>query len=181
MVLQKLKEGNKELLRKLESQRHVFINRNRKMFPYLHQDQICDAYSEAILILYKNVQSGKLVELKSSLEGYVFAIGRNLLRNENRKTSRVSSLETDLADEENQVTEKQLAEEQVLKESLQKMGPRAQRMLTLLIFEGKSIAEITQIMDFSNTRSASTAKHKFLTKLKKVCEQEKSKHQYFAS
>ncbi|OJJ21625.1 hypothetical protein BKI52_14025 [marine bacterium AO1-C] len=180
MVLQKVKEGNKELLRKLEDQRHVFIYKNAKMFPYLQKDQISDAYSEAILILYANVKSGKLVELKASLEAYLFAIGRNLLRNESRKTSRFSPLEIDLADDENQVTEKQITEDKIVRDCLKKMGPRAQKVLSLLIFEGKSIAEVAQLMDFSNTRSASTAKHKYLTKLKRLCETEKLKYQCFA-
>ncbi len=180
MVLQKVQEGNKELLRKLESKRSVFIQRNVKMFPYLLKDQISDAYSEAILILYANVQSGKLVELKSSLEAYVFAIGRNVLKNESRKASRYTPLEVEVVAEENVVSEKQMAEDKIVRDCLEKMSDRAQQLLRLLIFEEKSITEVAKLMGFSNTRSASTAKHKYMVKLKKLCATEKLKYQYFA-
>jgi len=180
MLLDKIKKGNPELLMKLEDERHVFIHKNTKMFPYLNRDQISDAYSEAILILYANVKSGKLTELKASLETYLFAIGRNVLRNESRKAGRFLPLDVDLADNESQVTEKQSAEDKIVRTCLDKMGARGQKILSLLIFEGKSIAEVAQLMDFSNTRSASTAKYKYLTQLKKMCEVEKRKYQYFA-
>lgn len=173
MVLQKIKEGDKDLLRKIEDYRQTFITKSIKWFPYLNWDQLSDAYSEAILILYANVQSGKLTKLTTSVEGYLFAIGRNTLRNESRKMGKFFPLKIDLPDDDTSESEKQLEEEEILQKCLAKMGNRAQQMFSLLIFEGKSIAEVAKVMQFSNTLSASTAKHKFMTKLKKLYNQEK--------
>lgn len=176
MLLDKIKKGDLKLLKKLENKRPIFIGKIAKMFPRLHYDQLSDAYSEAILILYANVQNGKLTEIQTSLEAYLFAIGKNVLRNENRKVQKFCKLEYDIAQEdETNLTEQQQQQEQILRVCLQKLGLRGQQMMQLLLQEGKSIAEITKIMDFSNTRSASTAKHKMLTKLKKMYQLEQSR------
>lgn len=165
--------ANKDsLIEELENYRQEFVNIHRKWFPSCQDDQIQDAYTDGVIIFYSNVKSGKLQTLDAPVKSYVFAVAKNLLRNEQRKSSKYLPLTTDFSSEdetqEREAKKDLERKEQILHEALRELGPRAQQLLTLLLVQGLKIADIAKVMHFSSVRSASTAKHKFIVKLKRL-------------
>ena len=182
----KIKHGNKVVLEQLESFRECFVFSHLKWFPHCNTAQLSDAYSEAVIVFYTNLQSGKIEEMNASAKTYVFAVAKKLLLNESRKEARYQSLDIEVSTEEQEQEKKQKLEynqkEELVLEGLKEMGPQARQMLELLLIKGKSIKEVARIMNYSNTRSASTAKHKFIIKLKglvakKLIEWERNKRE----
>lgn len=159
-------------INELESYRQKFIDVHRKWFPHCYEDQMSDAYTDAIIIFYSNVKSGKLQTLKASAKTYVFAVAKNLLRNENRTFSKFTPLTIDISSEQETIMQEEKdeaeAKERILHEAISELGPRARQFLNLLLIQAITITDIAKIMHFSSTRSASTAKHKFITKLKRL-------------
>jgi len=169
---EKIKNGSKVVLEQLEKFREYFVFSHLKWFPQCNSAQLSDAYSEAIIIFYTNLQSGKIEEMRASAKTYVFAVAKKLLLNESRKEARYQSLDIEVSTEEQELEKTEKLEynqkEQLVFEGLQELGPQAKQMLELLLMQGKSIKDVARIMNYSNTRSASTAKHKFIIKLKSL-------------
>ena len=79
-LLTLIRSGDRQFLRKLYEEHRdafgVWVARSYKC----DDDMIADIYQQAFTTLYLNVKEGKLTSLTSSLKTYLFAIGRNLIR-----------------------------------------------------------------------------------------------------
>lgn len=165
------KDSSDLILRQLEGYRKQFIHLHTKWFPACTSSQLNDAYSEGVILFYSNMKSGNLQVLQTSIKNYVFAVAKKVLLNESKKSTKLIPLSIDISLED--IAEKLRKEECDVKkclvyQAIQALGPRAQQMLTLLLIQGKTIREVTKIMNFSNVCSASTAKHKSILKLKRL-------------
>lgn len=63
---------------------HV-LGRLKYYFPQADKEDIQDAFQEAIMKLYENLENGKLTTLTSSIEFYLFIIARNKMLDFSRK------------------------------------------------------------------------------------------------
>ena len=78
----------------------VFYNKYRDEFTHwaikhysIDDDIAAETYQQTMITLYYNVQENKLTTLKSSLKTYLFAIGKNLLREHYKSANRIENLE----------------------------------------------------------------------------------------
>ncbi|MCB0847786.1 MAG: hypothetical protein KDE26_31250, partial [Bacteroidetes bacterium] len=82
LLLQELKSGNQKLLQKLyETHREAFGRWAMKQYK-CSDDLAGEAYQKAFIAFYYNVREGKLTELNSSVKTYLFAIGKNVIRDQ---------------------------------------------------------------------------------------------------
>ena len=64
------------------------------------QDDVLDAYQDALIILYENARKGKLTELTSSPKTYLFSIGKYTLLNSLKRQGKQQTLVPEVAEQE---------------------------------------------------------------------------------
>ncbi|MDH3244560.1 MAG: sigma-70 family RNA polymerase sigma factor, partial [Saprospiraceae bacterium] len=123
-----------------------------------------EIYQEAFTALYYNVREGKLVRLTSSLKTYLFAIGKNILRDhfKREKRFRHGSDEWQVAEQlDHSIMEKY--EQSDMKElvdiALKKIGEPCKTVLKLFYFRHFSMDAIAKELNYKTEQIAAKRKH----------------------
>ncbi len=88
-ILQQMRANPEKILKELyRNYRKEFLSWAYKSFG-ADVDAASDCFQDAMIILYSNVQDGKLTELQSNMKTYLFSIGKNVLLRKFKKESRV--------------------------------------------------------------------------------------------
>jgi len=123
-----------------------------------------DVYTEAVLVLRKNIISGKVVELSNTLS-YLVSVCRNLLlqdqRKEYRRMKKEEQIMLNLYDEKWEDTErleykKELAAK--CKDALMQLSERCQQILISFYVHGLKMREIAEELGLSSADVAKTTK-----------------------
>jgi RNA polymerase sigma-70 factor (ECF subfamily) len=170
-LLEKVKNGDEVVLQKLYGQfRDKFLiwsmnNHN------ISEDDAADVYQKAFTILYYNAKDGKLNELTSSLETYLFGIGKMVVKELFRdKHFGLQSLEQKEAMhqidpnimsgyENNELKE-------MMKELLGKLGDPCKSVLVLYYFKKYAMESIAIELGYKDERVARKKKFQCLEKLR---------------
>lgn len=139
-----------------------------------------DLYQVAILIFYDNVRTGKLQHLVSSIKTYLFGIGKNIAREQQRKEKRFLPIDQErwlkeyLVDEPTDRLDDDLLSR--AKSALEKLGQPCQRLVELFYYEKKSMTEITEALGYKNPDTAKNQKCKCMARLRKLFQEETTTH-----
>src|SRR4249920_1723065 len=88
ILVQQIKSGDQKALSHLyETFRSEFLRWVMKDFK-CPEDDTKDLFQVAVLVVYENIQKGKLDQMTSSLKTYLFSVGKNLAHEWNRKNQR---------------------------------------------------------------------------------------------
>ncbi len=152
-------------------------------FPYVErmiinnngsQDQAKDIFQEAVMVLFDKV-TGEGFVLESKLKTFLYAVCRRLwLKQLSKKSSKHISIEQDGYEEKIDVSDDlQLHEEQEqrfekMENALHLLGEPCQSILTDFYINNKSMQDICDKFDYTNTDNAKTQKYKCLQRLKKL-------------
>ena len=140
---------------------------------------LTDAYQEALIAFYRNVASGKLIELRSSLKTYLFVIGYRHLRRSMLKHKNVELLaelpEDQLPNDphflENLIAEEEYQEQRAyLKKAIEQLSPACQRVLELYFYQGLSVPQIKNTLNYESENSVSVQKSRCLKSLRDILE-----------
>ena len=126
-----------------------------------------DVYQATVVQFYENVRSGKLTQLTSDLKTYLFAIGKNKireLRDSGRRFREMQERYEPLEEEDKVAREAQLEGVEL---ALEKLGDPCKRLLELYYYYKKSLAEITVILAYKNADTVKNLKYKCLGRLRK--------------
>jgi RNA polymerase sigma factor (sigma-70 family) len=175
-ILERLRHGGQaELGIIYEQNRKEFIQWISKEFS-LSTDDGKDIYQMTILIFYDNVKSGKLENLVSSVKTYLFAIGKNVARENMRKAKRAARINQEewlkeyMVDEpDNRIEENAFS---TAKTALEKLGQPCQQLVQLFYYEKKSMEEISTLMNYKNAETAKNQKCKCMARLRKLFEEQ---------
>ena len=90
-LIQKLKAGDEEVLKA------IYLRHRSGFIKWLVSqgcppNQAADLYQLSVLTLYDNVAKGKLTELRSTLGTYLFSIGKNKWKEQQRERAKTSQL-----------------------------------------------------------------------------------------
>lgn len=165
-LIDKLKQGNQDLLQAIYQQhKSRFIKMMKARFPECDILLIEDAYSEAVEVLYNNIKQGKIDDIEQSVESYLFAIARNKLYRDSKKSQKYLRLSVDVEEEK----EKDIWENErtLMAQCLNQLGERCRQLLKLFYYNHKSLQAIAKEMGFGDSQNASAAKYKCAQKLKK--------------
>ena len=136
-------------------------------------EDIFDAYQDAIIILREKALTGDLDNLTCSIKTYLFGIGKHILYDKTRKNNKnitnynfekVSHNFQEIIEEidENNLT--------IFEKSLQigfiSLGKKCKEILTLFYYRGYTIEEITEKLNYENKNVAKSQKSRCLKKLK---------------
>lgn len=170
-LLESMAQGDlKEFEEAYLSYRDEFIMWANKNY-YCDFEESRDVYQATVIQFYENVQSGKLVKLTSDLKTYLFAIGKNKireLRDAGRRFREMQEKYEVIEDEDKQ--EKEVLFEQ-LEASLDKLGDPCKRLLELYYYYKKSLIEIAETLDYKNSDTVKNLKYKCLGRLRKLYRQ----------
>ncbi len=148
--------------------RDEFISWARRQM-HCSADQAKDAYQQAIIILYENIVNAKLVMLQSSEKTYLFAIGKNKLREMLREDVRFQNLDSidymELGAEEEPVDPKKLRH---ASECLQHLGEPCKRLLEEFYYHQSTMTRIAEKLGYKNEDAAKSQKYKCLARLRKL-------------
>jgi RNA polymerase sigma-70 factor (ECF subfamily) len=164
-LLNKIRTGERKFLRQLyEEHRQAFGVWIIKTYR-CDEDMAAEVYQQAFTTLYYNVKEGKLNKLTSSLKTYVFAIGRNLIRDHFKLSTRrqeIMEVAVDTGSIDNSIIDRyeQSALKETVKVLLEKIGEPCKTVLELFYLKGYALDAIAVEMNYKSEHIA--AKRKFI-------------------
>ncbi len=173
----RLKEGDYFALVEIRNRHQKAFVRFIESRYQFRQDQIEDAFTDALIVLLNNVQYGKLGEkLSSSLKTYLFSVGRFLLLQEHRKRKEFIFDNLDHYFPEGSVDpytdDESSLELDQLKASFKKLSPPCQELLRKYYYQGYSYEEIVESLDYASIESARSQRYNCMQTLKKLIKKE---------
>lgn len=156
-----------------EELRTPFIQWLCQHFNALEHEAI-DIFQDVIIIFYKNITSGKIDSLNSSIKTYLFAIGKHIWLKRFRKKQNTSSIEDlpnvryegwDLSLIKDIETEDQRIR---LQEALQQLGNDCRKLLVLAFFHNYSSEALQHEFGFKTADVVRTKKYRCMNQLKKL-------------
>lgn len=135
---------------------------------------LADAFQEAVIVFYQNIQEGKLVELKASVKTYLFSVGKNLLLKRYEKQKRIISADAPDAPDFSGIdisieTSENLSHRQrILQEAFARMGENCRSLLTYFYYRNFDNEEIARRMNYKNTDTVKSRKRNCMVKLEKI-------------
>ena len=167
-----IKEGNEEALVKIyRLHRNTFIHWANRTYE-LEEETAADIFQDTLIIFHRNVVKGKLLELSSSLKTYIYAIGKNLIKDRLQKDKRIIN-KLDLVEHhpETFVHEKDQLESddrrKFVVKLLENMGEPCRSILRLYYFKCYSMEAIAESLKYKNDDVVKTQKLRCLNELKK--------------
>jgi RNA polymerase sigma factor (sigma-70 family) len=171
LLYQSLKAGNMEVFKSYYNQYKLdFIQFGRKYSS--DEEMILDAYHDSFIVLYENVISRKLVELRSSLKTYLFSIGKFTIYNKLKKNQKVRfAEELDLKDDEfhlHPISFDQTEEKEEMMKYFDQLGEACKSLLTLFYYKRYSIEAMVKALGYKNENTVKAYKSRCLKKLKEI-------------
>ena len=178
-LVQRLKAGDEDTLKAIYLQyRQPFIS--WLVSQNCPPDRAADLYQLTVLILYDNVAKGKLKVLRSSLRTYLFSIGKNKWKEQQRENAKTSQIfdeffydHIDPSEFENRKEYEALLDH--LSVFLENLGNPCKCLLELFYYNKLSMKEISKKMGYKNVATAKNQKYKCLKRLQKIFQQELEK------
>ncbi len=176
-LLSKIREGDRKYLRQLyEEHREAFWVWIRKTYN-CDEDMAAEVYQQAFTTLYYNVKEGKLTNLTSSLKTYIFAIGRNLIRDHFKITTRrqeIMEVAVDTSNIDNSIIDRyeQSEMKDTVKTLLLKIGEPCKTVLELFYLKGYALDAIAIEMNYKSENIASKRKFICLKQMRKLLKQD---------
>jgi RNA polymerase sigma-70 factor (ECF subfamily) len=155
-----------------EMHRGRFFGYIRKVFNK-DDDYIADLYQDSCVVLWQNIQKGKIAPetLTSSIETYIIGVAKYTLMARDRRYKEILS-DCELSSFAPAVDEEALRNEierdEVIQSVVNKMGEPCCTLLDKFYWEELSGEEIADLMNYKNTDTVKTQKYKCMQKLKIV-------------
>lgn len=170
-VVKEICKGNDGYVKELYKQYQPrFVSWFMKRYQ-LTQPEGVEVYHQSFLIFYYQIKNQKLTALKSTLETYLFGIGKKLmLKEQGKERSFVELSEVDLSFADDQVSDREdlLHRKVQVREILKKVEEPCRSILTLYYFHEFSLESIAERLGYKNS---GTAKKKKSLCLKQIREQ----------
>ena len=152
------------------SYRDEFIMWANKNY-YCDFEESRDIYQATVIQFYENVRSGRLTRLTSDLKTYLFAIGKNKIREQRDAGRRFRDMQSRYEPEEGEDKEEREVLYEKVEGALAELGDPCKRILELYYYYKKSLADIAETLSYKNTDTVKNLKYKCLGRLRKVYRQ----------
>jgi len=145
-------------------------------FHILNSELLSEIFQEAVVRLWRNITSGKLTEqtLTTSLEGYLFSVGKNaaleIFRREGINVNVSVDEMTDAGRRPLAVDpswdERETEQQAMVRRTVYQMGEPCAPLLLSFYWDKLSWEEIASRLHYKDANSAKTQKYKCLQKIK---------------
>lgn len=120
------------------------------------EDEAKDIYQEALVVFWQKAIGGNLT-LTSKISTYLYSICLNLWRKELDRKSRLSHEEKDGVEYQDEDRAERV---RIIHECIEELGDPCRKILSYYYFDGLSMNDIAEKMEFANTDTAKTKKYK---------------------
>lgn len=173
-IIELLRLGDSNTLQKIYNDNRLsFIKFAQKY--NIEEYDAADIYQDSIIALRENAINGKLNNIKSSISTYLFAIGKHKIYFTHRQNSKLEFDNDLLLNEKyfdpdvNLFDEKLTKEQEILQKCYEELGGKCKKVLNLFHYQGFTLDEITQILDYSSKKVLKSQKSRCQKKLKELC------------
>ncbi len=172
-LLLKIRSGDEKFLRNLyEEHRDAFITWVSRYYK-CPDDLAADVYQQSFTTLFFNVKEGKLVKLNSSLKTYLFAIGKNLLRDHFKVAKRRQellevALESGELDYDIMQQYEQSEMKAIVVRLLEQIGEPCRTVLELFYLKNFAMEAIAHRMQYKSEQIAAKRKHICLRQMRSL-------------
>ncbi|MCC5921474.1 MAG: sigma-70 family RNA polymerase sigma factor [Cyclobacteriaceae bacterium] len=136
-----------------------------------------DVFQDSIYVLYYNVKTEKLTELQSSLQTYLFALGKNILSKKEYRPVKEINTEDFSLNESQDLTPWQLIEKNDdqlhLIKIIKSIGEPCYSILKHFYFDSFSMESIAERLGYKNENVVKSKKLQCLNKLREIYQKEK--------
>ena len=143
-----------------------------RQFGIFNNNLIVEVYQDAIVRMWENIQRGKItIETMSSIDGYLYGIGKNVLLEKLRDNKVFIDDERIVAlpDSDDFISESETDEQQKeIREVVYKMGTPCAPLLLKFYWDAQSWEDIASELGYANANSAKTQKNKCMNKIKSL-------------
>ena len=135
----------------------------------LKNEDALDVFQDAVIAMHQNFVVKQVTLNKNvSLKTYLFAIGKNIIKNRLKKEHRmyvVNDFNTGMAvDEESEPIDPELISK--MQKGFEKLGKKCKEIITLFYYRGFSILEIVDRMGYKDANTVKSQKSRCLKQLK---------------
>ena len=176
-IIAEIRAGRETTLRRIYPLHATAFKAWARQYFRCSEADLADAYQEALIAFYRNVTTGQLTELRSSLKTYLFVIGYRHLRRSILKHQNIELLadlpENQLPNDphflENMIAEEEYQHQRAhLRQAIGQLAPSCQRVLELYFYQGLSIPQIKEALNYESENSVSVQKSRCLKALRDV-------------
>ena len=139
------------------------------------EEEAKDVYQEALLAFWQKAASGKLV-LTSKISTYLYSICLNQWRKELDRKSKLTNEEVDGEEYQGHDQEERY---RLVMDCIEELGDTCRKILTYYYFDGLSMTDIAEKLEFANTDTAKTKKYKCKKKLDSIIKERYSEKDFF--
>lgn len=169
-LIEQIKSGDHKAIEGIYKRFKVDFLEFSSRFSISEEDAV-DIYQDSIVVLYENILSGKLTSLSSSVKTYLFAIGKYKIYNSLKVKPTIENIddyEYTLEEEDND--EFLLQEENIKKmqRAYQQLGSRCQEVIRLFYYEGQTIEEIKERLDYTTKDVVKSQKSRCIKQIRKL-------------
>lgn len=136
------------------------------------EDEAKDIFQDALLVFWQKAISGKLV-LTSKISTFIYSICLNLWRKELDRKGRLSSEQVEQSTYQEYEKNERI---KIITDCINQLGDTCRRILTYHYFDGLSMSDIADKLNFANTDTAKTKKYKCKKKLDMMVKRNYSSH-----
>ena len=155
VVLERLSKGDEKALDFLYK-KHYRMMTKLVLSNNGTEQEAMDIYQDALLVLWQKAIRGDLV-LTSKISTFLYSICLNLWRKELDRKSRLSN---EVKDGETYQTHESEEKVKIVRECINELGDTCRQILTYHYFDGMSMPDIAEKMNFANPNTAKTKKYK---------------------
>lgn len=172
-LLTMIQQGNDRILNQLYGDfRERFVRWAMGRYQCI-EDDAAEVYQKAFTILYFNIKNEKVTELTSSIETYLFGIGKNVFRERFKdKFNKVDSIDEhfDLKQMDMSIIDKhqQVHQKETLHNLLEELGDPCKTVLVLYYFRKFSMEAIAEEVGYKNDLVAKKKKYQCLKGLRSL-------------
>lgn len=164
-TIAKLKIGDERTLKE------IYITNKQSFFLFaaryqLSKEDLLDTYQDAIIALYENAKKGKIDDLKSSIQTYLFAIGKFMIFKKLKNRQEFIAIDDNLSDNFEWIEIEENNQVNLLTTAIKKLGEQCRNVLRLFYYEEKKLDEIQSILNYSNKDVLKAQKSRCLKQLK---------------
>lgn len=128
------------------------------------EEEAKDIYQDALIVFWQKATSGNFT-LTSKISTYLYSICLNLWRKELERKSKLSNEEKDEAEWMEDDKKERI---RIINECINALGETCRKVLSYYYFDGMTMSDIAEKMNFANPDTAKTKKYKCKQRLDKL-------------
>lgn len=173
-IIEAIKTENRRAISTIyNAQKLSFLKWALKRFS-CSDEVILDSFQDAIVTLYSNIKSGRLENISSEPEAYLFGIAKNILFNQVKRNSKVN-LKEEIDDSVMKNLDYNIYEridseyrKNIIQQAFARLADSCRDLLTLFYLEQNSLESIQLKLNYSSIGTVKTRKVQCLIKMRMI-------------